>query len=294
MAKFVLYPYQRFQASEVTWNDWSASLDGRGVRIEEVADNWDPKTQLRFSMEASIRSEALDAIGGGRPKLVLTAASHDCAETFSASADFITSGVSLTAGAEVVVPGHAIAQSLELNARILLPVNGPSGTAALNRRIVSEVAPTRVSLDSTLEGFPTSAYSFDKHRLPEAPWRLAISAEDLESPFSHSVRLHLNEDYAVVRGLIDGSPKKYVEQELTATIARVLIGTAARLAADDSQGRSLDAIAAEFPDSFAAGAQVAANRYLRKSLDAAASDYRKSPERFEYSIYGGVGSLKGS
>ncbi|WP_211978361.1 hypothetical protein [Brevibacterium sp. W7.2] len=294
MAKVVLYPYRRFQAADVTWNDWVASLDGRVVRIEEVADSWDPKTQLRFSMEASIRSVSLESIGGGRPKLVLTAASHDCASTFSASTDFITSGESLTAGTEVVVPGNAIAQSLELNARILLAVPGPSGTKTLSRRIVSEIPSTRVALDSTVEGFPTSAYSFEKHKLPEAPWRLAISAEDLESPFSHSVRLHLNEDYAAVRGLIDGSPKKHVEQELTATIARVLIGTVARLAADDAQNRSLDAVAAEFPDSLAAGAQVAANRYLRKSLDAAASDYRKRPEGFEYAIYGGVGSLKGT
>lgn len=292
MARMVLYPYQRFDSTDVSWGEWTASLDGRSLQVAEISDIWDSKSQFRFGLEASVKSVALDRLGGGRLRLILAVTCRDTAVTFNTSADFIAGAESLTSSAEVAVPGHAISQRVELNARLVLPMGESRSEQFLNRRIVSELLETRIALDSNLEGFPTSAYSFTKHNIPAAPWRLAIIAEDLEAPFAHSVRLHLNEDYPLVQELIDGNPKPYVEQELTAGITRVLIGTVARLAVGDLNGRSLDSIAAEFPESLVAGAENAARLYLWKSLQDAVTDYNIRPEQLEYSISSGVGLLK--
>lgn len=292
MARMVLYPYGRFDRTEVNWGEWSASLDGRSLRIGEIADIWDSKSQFRFGLEASVKSSALDRLGGGRLQLILTVSCRDTAVTFSSSADFIVAAESLTSSAEVAVPGNAISQMIELNARLLLPMGSSRTEQFLSRRIVSELQETRIALASSLEGFPTSAYSFKKHNIPEAPWRLAIIAEDLEAPFAHSIRLHLNEDYLLIQELIDGNPKPYVEQELTASITRVLIGAVARLSVRDLNGRSFDSIVEEFPESLVAGAENAARLYLRKSLQEAVADYNLRPEQLEYSISSGVGLLK--
>ena len=147
-------------------------------------------------------------------------------------------------------------------------------------------------MNSEASGFPTSAYSFKGHRLPDAPWRVVVSAEEVESTFVHSVRLHLNEDYPLVQELIEGRPKPIVEQELTASIARTLIATVSRLSADIGIPATLDSVAGDFPDSVAAAARNVARVYLNRTLDAAVSDYRNRPEEFEYKLAGAVGLMR--
>lgn len=291
MARLILYPYPRFDPSEVVWGSWTAQLDGQMLALEDVADRWDAKSQLRFGISASVKRNALARFEDGQFKMSLTASCRDTAFTFYANSDFISGAETITATAELAVPGNAIAQRLVLGAKILFRATGGQDSL-LNRRIVSEFPVTRIGLDSLLDGFPTSAYSFKKHNMPEAPWRVDISADDLEAPFAHSVRLHLNEDYSTVRGLIGGQPKPYVEQELTASITRVLVGAIARLATDDGLQRNVDAVAEEFPDSLAAGVKNAARVYLKKSLQEAISDYVLKPEQLEYSVANGVGLLK--
>ncbi|WP_432790469.1 hypothetical protein QYM46_01470 [Brevibacterium sp. K11IcPPYGO002] len=150
----------------------------------------------------------------------------------------------------------------------------------------------RLPLDTELDGFPTSSYSFDKEGMPAAPWRLVVSADELEAPFAHSIRLELNEDFAPVRKLISGNPDPHVVRELDAAIVRVLIATATRLSSTIADQKSVEEVAAEYPESVVAAAQRAAEHYLQMSLSAAVKSYRLTPEQHEYEVVAGTNLLK--
>lgn len=294
MSKLVLFPYPRLADSEVHWSDWTVSLDGHNTSADEVADAWDAKSQMFFRISARVGMNALKNIGGGRLSLMVTASCRDTAYTATSTSEFIHDPESANAQGQVMLAGRDVAESVELRAKILLPVEAEasSDSRVLCRRIVAESRAVKVPLNSDLAGFPTTSYSFNDHKIPDAPWRIEVTADELEAPFSQSVRLHLNEDYPLVRELMDGSPRPFVEAELTASITRVLIASVAALADNEMHGRSPDTVAAENPESIAAAAKRATEQYLKKSLNAAVKDLHLQPERLEYAIAGGIGLLK--
>ncbi|WP_350270230.1 hypothetical protein AAFP32_00910 [Brevibacterium sp. CBA3109] len=195
----------------------------------------------------------------------------------------------MTAEAELRIDGNVVSQVLTVRTELIGEDNSQPW---LRRRIVAEGPTLRVPLDAELDGFPTSSYSFDKEGMPEAPWRLVVSADELEAPFAHSVRLELNEDFAPVRKLIGGNPELYVVRELDATIVRVLIASAARLSSTDARDKTLEEVAAEYPDSIAAAAQRASEQYLQMSLSAAIKSYRLTPDKHDYEVAVGTNLLK--
>lgn len=293
MSRVILYPYPRLDQKDVTWNEWTAQLDGRTIALEEIADAWDTDAKLTFGLQVSTSPEALrTAQADARlTRLVIAASCRDTAFTATSETGLISDGMTLTATAEVTVSGHDVSEALDLKAHLIAPL--PDDAVWLNRRILADARPRRVALDSSLAGFPTVAFSFNSESVPDAPWRLVVSAEDAEAPFAHSVRLELNEDYALIRELLDGQISSLVQAELDSSISRVLIGTVARLMDSATDHRSPDDLAAEAPDSIAAAAERAAKQYLKKSLNAALKEYRLHPDRFEHALAGGTGLLNG-
>lgn len=292
MSRLVLYPYPRLSASAVEWTAWSASIDGRAVEIDDIVEIWDADALLSLRVGVRVTKQAADEadVPAADMRLVASISCKDTALTVESEAGFAIDSDEVSAAVEVTVPGCGISEALEVRSRVIAPV---PGVAWLSRRVLAECSPRRIPLNSELDGFPTVAFSFASEGLPDGPWRLIVIADDAEATFAHSVRLELNEDYALVRELMEGRTSAFVEAELEASIARVLIGTVSRLLSGSSDPRTPDVIAAEAPDSLAAAAARASRTYLHVSLSSAVAEHRQQPERFEYALAAGVGILRG-
>lgn len=292
MTKAVFYPYPRLDAPHVRWSEWSVSVDGREVAIVDLADSWDANSELVFRRTVTIGVDAYRNLGGGEVRLILTASCKHTAITRYAAAALTFDRASGTAVADVRIAGRDISEALELRSKIVLPVPAKlgeqRGPAWLSTRVVAEAKSADIRLSSDTDAFPTVAYSFEEHGILDAPWRISINAEEPEAPFLHSIRLELNEDYSLIRDLMDGKPNATVEAELDASITRALVGGIARMSEITHADTRMDQIAAEYPDSLAAGAQRATKTYLKRSLDAAIRLYRTRPEDFEYLLASGT------
>lgn len=293
MSKLVLSPYPRFHTAAVKWGSWSVSIDDRSIAIEDVADQTDAQSVLTFTSTVTVASaqlEDLDIPWAG-VELVLTASSNSTAFTAIKSVTLSKSDDSCSATASVTVPGDSIAENLLLRAQIITKSNEVPWLA---RRILSEAPIERVALHSDQVGFPTVSYSFDEAGLPDAPWRLVIEADEAEASFMHSVRLELNEDFPLVCDYLDGKNVPHISSHVTAFIVRILVGTVARLAVADSEGRTPDDIAVAAPNSIAASAARATRQYLNHSLNWAVEKYQTRPEVFEMSLASGTGIARGN
>lgn len=292
MTRIVLYPYPRLDRSSAAWKGWSATLSDQSHPLEEVADNWDSNADLAFRVSVRVTPAALEAISleVDEVRLVATVACRDTAYTATAEASLVSDGTGLGAEAVVRVLSRNVSESLELRS-CLIGTRADSGSLA--RRILADGPESRVILNSSLDGFPTVAYSFDEQGQPAAPWRLVVEADDAEAPFAHSVRLELNQDNERTRALMRGNHDALTQSALIASITRVLIGTVARMTGDSADRRSFETITAKAPDSITAAAARAASQYLGMSLERAVLDYRMRPERFDYALAVGVGPLGG-
>lgn len=289
MSKIVLYPYPRLH--DVTWGEFRTSLEDKECQLTEVSDIWDANAQLTFSI--SVQTRMRDFLQAGADfstaRLVIDVHSRDNAITLTNEARFIKDLDTLSASVTISLPGQVVSEELELHAYII----GPAGDEPwLSRRILADGPQTRVALNSELAGFPTDAFSFANAGIPDAPWRLVITSDDAESTFAHSIRLELNEDYQLVRDLMDGKANQAVSVQLVASITRVLIGTVARMLEGSNDGRSAETVADEAPDSIAAAASRASQYYLGAPLNSAVHDYLLQPERFEYSLACGTDLLR--
>lgn len=294
MSRTLLYPYPRLQPAALSWSAWRIVVDGHEVSPTEFTDAWDANSAMEFSLSVSIPSEALLRMRGSNPVLLLGASCADTAFTNTAETPFIASPTSLTAAGNLSLSGSDISQKLTLRAQILLPVDARGGAPEwTSRRILGEVRPLELELDSDLSGFPTSARSFSAAHLPDAPWDIKVTATDLSDSFSNSIRLYLNEDYPLIRELMNGKPKPHVEAELSASIARTLLNTSRRLWDMAPEVESPDALAEEHPDSIAAAGKRAAGTYLRVNLAEAIHLLRSRPETVEFRIASAAGVLKG-
>lgn len=294
MSRTLLYPYPRLQLAAPSWSAWKIVVDSHEVSSTEFTDAWDANSALEFSLSVSIPSEALLRMRGSNPVLLLSASCAETAFTATAETPFIASPTSLTAAGHLSLSGSEISQKLTLRAQVLLPVAAQGGAPEwTSRRIVGEARALELELDSDLSGFPTSARSFSAAHLPDAPWDIKVTATDLSDSFSNSIRLYLNEDYPLIRELMNGKPKSHVEAELSASIARTLLNTSRRLWDMAPEVESPDAVAEEHPDSIAAAGKRAAGTYLRVTLAEAIHLMRSRPETVEFRIASAAGVLKG-
>lgn len=289
MTRQRLFPYPRLAASDLDWGSWTIRLNGSQTSESAISDDWDSNAELSLGVSVRAKTDQLNKLGVRNPKLVLTVNCPSTALSVSRDAHLQLGQSSMTAEAELQIDGKVVSQVLTVRTEI---IGEDISQPWLRRRIVSEGPTLRVPLDTELDGFPTSSYSFDKEGMPEAPWRLVVSADELEAPFAHSIRLELNEDFAPVRKLIGGDPEPHVVRELDATIVRVLIATAARLSSTDAAQTTLEEVAAEYPDSIAAAAQRTSEQYLQMSLSAAIKSYRLTPDKHDYEVGAGTNLLK--
>lgn len=289
MSKQRLYPFPRIAAKELDWGEWDLRINGNQASYSSISDAWDASSELVLGISVRVSPDSLSSLDIQNPKLAITATCPSTAFAIYADAELRSESSSATATAEVRIAGSDVSQVLVIRPEV---VGDDQSQPWLRRRILGEGPSLRIPLDTEMDGFPTSSYSFDQRGMPEAPWRLVVSADELEAPFAHSIRLELNEDFKPVRKLIAGNPEPHVVRELDAAIVRVLIATAARLSSGRAEGRSPDDVAAEFPDSIAAAAQRASEQYLHLSLAAAVKSLRLTPQKHEYDVATGTRLLK--
>ncbi|WP_424464157.1 hypothetical protein [Pseudoclavibacter helvolus] len=294
MNRVLLYPYPRLEPANISWSAWRIVLDGHEVTTGEFTDAWDANSAMEFSLSVSIPSSSLLRMRGGNPVLLLSASCAETAFTDTAETPFVASPTSLTAAGSLSLSGADISQKLTLRAQVLMPVEAQGRAPEwTSRRILGEARALDLELDSDLSGFPTSARSFSAAHLPDAPWDIKVTATDLSDSFSNSIRLYLNEDYPLVRELMNGKPKPHVEAELSASIARTLLNTSRRLWDMAPEIESPDDVAAQHPDSIAAAGKRVAGTYLRMNLAEAIHLIRSRPETVEFRVASAAGVLKG-
>ncbi|MGP9606243.1 hypothetical protein ACT3TP_16280 [Glutamicibacter sp. AOP38-B1-38] len=284
MSKFTFYPYPRLQS--VQWSELSANFDGELYAFEKLPDVWDSNSEVTFRVSASVDNELFETVNvdSSSSLLVIEVTCRDTAYSLTMEASFTRKVDILDAVAEITVSGSSVSESIELSAFIIGPVDEQPW---LRRAVLAEGPSSRVALNSDLVGFPTSAFSFVEEHLPPAPWRLAVTAEDIEAPFAHSVRLELNEDFQVVRDLIAGKANPSVHADLVSSITRVLIGTIAGIKNSTSDSRMAAEVAKEAPNSIVAAAARASEQYLSSTIDSAISMYFRQPELFDYKLLTG-------
>lgn len=294
MSRTVLFPYPRLSAGEVRWSNWTITVDSHQTEVNEVSDKFDADSVVIIQISATLDLASLPDVGVERAhaRLLLYVACRDTAFSVSAETHFVEDATTATASASVSLEGRAISQALDLAAHVIGPLDPPCEHAWLSRRIIAVGPNARVPLDSDLTGFPTAASSFSESGIPDAPWRIVVTADDLATPFAHSVRLELNEDYPAIRDLMDGKGTSIVHDELNASIARVLISTVSALSSSSPLLGSLEHVSAEEPDSITAAAQRASKQFLNLNLSAAVKELRVRPERFEYLLANGTGILR--
>lgn len=283
-----LYPYPRIQ----DWTDWSelnVALNGQVVATTDLADRWDADSEIQISIEVTVPRDKLTDYSQTDLRLVLSVSCSDTCESFRTSSRFDGGSKSVRASATVALTGDRIAQRLAVRAAITAPHEGGEW---LKRRIIAEGPAERINLDSSFDGFPTSAVSFSSNNLREAPWMLTINASDLSDPFSSSIRLNLNTDYPRIIELIEGRAQPHVEQALQAEIIRTLIHTARALTDESEDGTEVVVAINDHPESIAAAAEKASRDYLKHPLQSTIDFARSSPEHLEYLINDAVGSLR--
>ncbi|MGP9529543.1 hypothetical protein [Glutamicibacter sp. AOP5-A2-18] len=284
MSKVIFYPFPRLQS--VQWTDLSADMDGETYTFEQLPDLWDSNSEVTFRVSAVVEKllfESID-IDYASARLIIEVTCRDTAYSLTEEVAFTRKVDATDATAEITITGSAVSESIEISTAIIASVDDQPW---LRRGVLAEGPTARVALNSDLVGFPTSAFSFEEEQLPAAPWRLTVTAEDIEAPFAHSVRLELNEDFQVVRELISGKANPSVHAELVSSITRVLIGTVAGIKFSSNDSRSAEEVATEAPNSIASAASRASQQYLNCSLDSAMGMYFRQPDLFDYKLLTG-------
>ena len=277
MSRVSMSPFPRFD-STVEWSEISASIDGHRMDLGELADRWDADSAVDFEVTAAMPQELHTELGSDRIRLVLTGGSSSTGVSVTSESAFIRGSTRSSAAATISIPGSVLADRVDIRATVIAP---HMEIPWLSRRVIAERRPERVSLDSSMTGFPTVSISFNENSMIDAPWQVKVSAASLTDPFAHSVQLILNDDYPRVVALIEGRAEPYVESALERAILRTLIQTIARLSAQEMPSDSLGAIAAEHPESIAAAAAKACSDYLQRDLASVISMSRTRPEDVE-------------
>lgn len=288
MTRTKLYPYPRFDA-DVTWAPLVASVEGRQVRLDDVADRWDAASTITLEVSAAVPLRVHRVLEGSGPRLAVTGSCKSTGVSVSSEAAFTVGSIRSSATAAVSLPGSDVAELIDVRASVIVP---HADTAWLSRRIAADRPSERVSLDSTLSGFPTTSISFEANGWREAPWRISVSAVSLADPFAHSIQLILNENYPRVVDLIEGRAEPYVEASLLRSIIRALVHTARRLADEEPDGRALRSLVSDHPESIGAAAAKACSDYLHRDLPSVITTLRRTPEDVEMWIASATDAMK--
>lgn len=283
-----LYPFPRFD-SEVVWSPITATIDRRPVELQELSDQWDAASSISFETSASMPLELHHKLGTTIPRLVFTGGCVSTGKSITSEAEFVVGSTLSSATAVITFPGCVLAGQVDLRASVIAP---HEDIPWLSRRIIAQRGSEKVSLDSSLNGFPTTSISFKENKLIAAPWHIRVSAVSLTDPFAHSIQLILNEDYPRVVALIEGRAEPYVESALQRAVLRTIIHTAARLAAEEGDALNVEMIAVEYPDSIGAAAAKACSDYLQRDLPSVITALRMRPEHVEMWMASATDAIK--
>lgn len=283
-----MYPFPRFDR-EVDWSSISATVEGHPVELHELADRWDAASTITFEITATIPMDLHRKLKDSSPQLVVTGGCAITNVSVSSEAAFVVGSTRSSATATISIPGSVLADRVDVRASVIVP---HADIPWLSRRVIAERGVEKVSLDSSLSGFPTISISFEENKIVAAPWHVRVSAISLTDPFAHSIQLVLNEDYPRVVALIEGRAEPYVESALHRSILRTLLHTAARLAVEEHGSLELSAVAAEYPESIGAAAAKACSDYLQRDLSSVLSVLRRRPEDVEMWIANATDAIK--
>src|SRR5699024_269841 len=128
----------------------------------ELADHWDADSAVSFEITAAMPKELHEELKGDRIRLVLTGGSSSTGVSVTAESAFTRGSTRSSATATISIPGRVLADRVDIRATIIAP---HMDVPWLSRRIIAKKRPERVSLDSSMTGFPTVSISFKENSM---------------------------------------------------------------------------------------------------------------------------------
>lgn len=279
MSRVRLYPHRVASAESVDWSGWWTGRGDRRQPLPTRLSGWDYASEETVGITATIHVEQLlHSSGVQRPDWLEFVVRADCPsvqQRFIAKFPLGLEGepTDLT----IELPPGQLAVDVRLSAHIVLAktVARSADRTAYQRgaRIASSDSFT-LQLEGDGTRFPTESAAFSLLGLEEAPWTLMTTYEGLDDAFMGGVRLLINTEHRLGQLVL--------QQEHPAGLDRLLFGDVFRMmVADVATRNDLSEIHELADGSIGAVLAEVTDRFLQRSLLAAAELYRHSPVEFE-------------
>lgn len=238
MSRLTVLPHRTAGPSTVSWGHWTVSVQGAEPRaVGDILDDWDYRTDLRFSLDVEVDAAALAADTGlGVDCAIDVVGLVDCRATnrrFHTRVPFKSGTGSFWL--EIHVPAGTLAETVLLSAHLVLRSATGSSTPGVAHRPGSRLATGarhRLTLEGTGARFPADAASFRAMGLPTSIWALSTHAESLSALFNASTRLWINTDLPETARLLMADTDSRLQRFLQIDIARHLLRVTSSLVTD--------------------------------------------------------------
>ena len=297
MARIRIMPHRVPSSKSVIWGSWLRRTSDFSAPLPTLVEGWDYAQSLdveaEIHLDASefVRSTGLDLSG------VAIVATADCPSTsqrFVTQVEWDELVAQDTPVVAIHIPAGSAANDISLAAHIILRSPPESGDDFVAKRPGARLLSspvTRVYLEGSASRFPTEALSFSSAQMEEAAWTVRVRFDDLRESFAGSVRLLLNSDHPVGRGLASMDETIYgaVGSFLRVDIVRALIGVVSDHLADTG----FDTVPLD-EDSVGAIVSELCVHYMGRDFVSIAELRRSDPERYERVLQEGVGITVGA
>lgn len=284
MPKVRFYPHRVAPPTAVEWAEWWIEQHGSLLPMGEKLDGWDYATNVLVGRRVRISvDQFIEATGIGLADVDLIAIAECRATQYRTIARVNCSETDRDGNLMVNVrlsPGE-FASEVQLGTHLTLAKSRP---ASVDRAAVWKGARLASSKTETLrlEGdagrFPTEPAAFSSLYLPNAPWSLLCTFEELDELFMGAVRLLINTEHPVGKLALDPAGAKQVGPLLRADVVRQLVAEASR--------RKSGLLASSFEEGSVGDVLSSMTRlFLGRDLRAATQLYEDEPNQFELLIH---------
>lgn len=293
MTKFRLFPHRIADPGSVELGSWWIERDGARADLTSPLKGWDYARNETVGLTVKNLDEELFLDSTGLRdisdvELVLLA---DCKESQSriAAQHSLDSASLRDAGFSLTLPRGTLAGSVSLRAllRLARPLPRKTDRSACirgARLFISEV--TTITLEGDGSRFPTEPAAFSTLNIPNSPWTLQVTCDNLESSFMGSVRLVVNTENAAGRMLLNSATADKISPLAMADVIRLLVAFMA------DQSAQLNGI--EFHEgSVVEVVDRMCTFFLGSDLRAAIQLYEHDPFQFDRLLHDRVDPLRG-
>lgn len=286
MAGLRLYPHRLAAPDSITWYPWWIQRNGGRTDLDSALDGWDYASDETVGISLKIDTPAvLDSTGLDRLDATAVLVLGDCADTQQRLvAQLPLAGQDTSARLDIPLrlPPGQLAGSVQLSAHLVLarvpsPPRGERVASRPGSRL--HASPTHtLRLEGDAGRFPTEAISFRETGRGNAPWTLMCIHEDLSDSFMGSIRLLINTDHPIGRGLLDPAGDPALHGLLRSDVIRLLIARVAPEVAESDRVSQEEGSVGQVLDSMC-------RLFLRRGLTAAVTLYTEDPTEFDVQLH---------